>query len=106
VHRAEGRRPVTRWVICPDRFDGSLAAETVEPDAWEEQARAMSRREDLTANLYEVTETGAWSLKGRVNDASSPRPAATPSVVVTAAPPPAPRARKSRKPEPPRGLLL
>lgn len=97
---------MSRWAICPDRFDGSLAAETVEPDAWEEQAWAMSRREGLTVNLYEVTETGAWSLKGRVNEASSPRPAAAPSVAVAAAPPPAPRPRKSKKPEPPRGLLL
>lgn len=106
MHRAHRGARVNRWAICPDRFDGSLAAETVEPGAWEEQARAMSRREGLTVNLYEVTETGAWSLKGRVNEASSPRPAAAPSVVVTAAPPPAPRTRKSRKPEPPRGLLL
>lgn len=54
-------------MICPSRVTGSVDAEDVTPDAWEQPARAMAARERLEVCLYMVEANGAWTVRHRMS---------------------------------------
>lgn len=57
----------TRWVICPARATGSMDAEHVTLAGWEGPARAMAARERLGVGLYLIEDSGAWTLRHRMD---------------------------------------
>ncbi len=46
-----------------------MDAEEVTAEHWEEKARAMAAREGRAVELYQVCDTGEWTLRGRMNAA-------------------------------------